>query len=155
MNRFRLLAIALLAFAFLAVIPSPAGAHEPMVLLASGARTSAGSSALLDVAAWRNFTVFVRVSSGSGTVTTFRVWLEGTSEGTLWQEIPCYSVLKTGATAPGAASAAQRDIVNETALVTSAQYSAICEVYTSSIRVAWNIVGSTPSETFAVWAAAK
>jgi len=48
-----------------------------------------------------------------------------------------------------------KDIVNETAVQTAAKYVATCEAYVSQVRAAWNIVGSTPSETFSVTAVVK
>jgi hypothetical protein len=38
---------------------------------------------------------------------------------------------------------------------TAAKYVATCEAYVSQVRAAWNIVGSTPSETFSVTAVVK
>lgn len=152
----RFLSTVLVVLALLCALPAPAGAHEPFTLLASGSRTNAGTGSSVDVGAWRHLHVFVRVTAGSGTVNPFRVWLEGSHDDSLWQEISCQNVLKAGAAAPGTAAATQRDIVNEVAVVSSAtQWSATCEIYTSKIRVAWNIAGSSPSETFAVFAAGK
>ncbi len=128
---------------------------EKFVLHALAAEVAAGQGAAVEVGSWRNLTATVRVTAGSGTVNPFRVWLEGSPDGTNWYELPCTTVLKAGAAAPGAAATDERDIVNETAVVTSASYVGKCELYVSQVRAAWNIAGTTPSETFEVLASGK
>jgi hypothetical protein len=116
---------------------------------------AAGQGTAVDVGAWRTLTVTVNVTAASGTVNPFRVWLETSPDGTNFFELPCRLVLKTAAAAPGAGSANQRDVVNETAVQTSAKYLALCDLTSSTVRAAWNIGGTTPSETFEVLATGK
>jgi hypothetical protein len=144
-----------LALAFVCLAAPPLTAAGEIVLKASGAQTGPSTGSLAEIGNYRYITVLVNVTAGSGTVTTFRVWLEGSIDnGANWYELPCYQMVKAGAAAPGA-SAAQRDIVNETSVQTAAKYVANCETYFSQVRAAWNIAGTTPSETFAVSAAVK
>jgi hypothetical protein len=145
----------LAALLVVVALAGPARAGDIFTLKASGAQTTAGTGSLVEVGPWRLMTVTVNVTAGSGTVNPFRVWIEVTPDGTTWFELPCRLVLKTGATAPGAAAANQRDIVNETAVQTSAKYVGVCDLTGPQIRAAWNIAGSSPSETFSVTASAK
>jgi len=150
----RLSALVLLAVLATFAAPAPAAAAEIVTLAASGARIAAGQGSAVDIGNWREITVLVNVTAGSGTVNPFRVWLEGSPDGTKWYELTCFQWVKTGAAAPGA-SAAQRDIVSEVAVVTSGKWSANCQTHLSLVRAAWNISGSTPSETFSVSASLK
>lgn len=148
-HRFR--SIALMAALALIVAAWPAAAGEYFTLKASGAQTGAAQGTATQIGNWRQLSVIVKVTAGSGTVNPFRVWVEATwDDGTTWIELPCEMALKTGATAPGTAAAAARDIVNETAVVTSATYIGLCRTLSTKVRAAWNIAGSTPSETFSV-----
>lgn len=156
MKLFRSIAIALLAvLAPLSVVP-PAVAAEVLTLAGTSARTAAGQGSSTIIGNYRRLNVWVNVTAGSGTVSVFRVWLEVApdSTGSVWHPVVCEKVVKNTATAPGA-GATQRDIVNETAVQTSATYSAMCEVYSDTVRIAWDIQGTTPSETFQVRTTAK
>ena len=126
--------------ALVALGAPPAAAADIVTLKVSGAQTAAGQGTITDIGAYRLITVLVTVTAGSGTVNPFRVWLEGSPDGTNFYELPCYQWVKTGAAAPGA-SAAQRDIVNEVAVVTSGKWAANCETRLSIVRAAWNIAG--------------
>lgn len=138
----------------LVLFVSPALASQRLTLKTLGAETSAGQGSSAELGNRKYVSVTVRVTAGVATVTVFRVWIEGTVDGTNWFELPCGLVLKTGAAAPGTA-ASQRDIVNETSVQTSAAYIGQCELSVTTIRAAWNITGTTPSETFEVLAIAK
>jgi hypothetical protein len=155
-TRLRRLSSAALLLALASLAAPPASAADTIVLKASGAQVAAGQGSLTEVGGYRFITVLVNVTAGSGTVNPFEVWIEGSVDnGTNWYQLACQNVMKAGATAPGTAAASQRDIVNEVAVVTSAKYVATCEVYVSQVRAAWNISGSTPSETFSVTAVVK
>lgn len=149
MKRFLILVLALL------LLTCPALAGEKVTLAASAARTAAGTGTAVEIGNYRNLLVTVSVTAGSGTVNPFRVWVEASNDGTVFLEVPCKLVLKTGIAAPGAGTANQRDIVNEVAVQTSARYLGICEVGAPTVRAAWNIAGTTPSETFEVLATAN
>lgn len=144
------LAVVLLALALVVSLAPPAAAGEFFTLASSAARTAPGNGTATVTGNWRQFAIYVNVTAGSGTVGTFRVWLEATADGTNWVEVPCEMAVKTGAAAPGTAAAAARDIVNETAVQTAAKYTALCRTITNQVRIAWNIAGTTPSETFSV-----
>lgn len=123
-----------------------------ITLKASGAETTTGQGTSINIGNRQRASVAVNVSAGSGTVSAFRVWLEGTYDGTNWHELICDKLLKSGAAAPGAATLNQRDIVNETSVQTAAKYYAEIPVGVQDIRAAWLITGTTPSETFNVLA---
>ncbi len=114
------------------------------------AETGPDVGAAVDIGNRRELTAVVRVAAGSGTVNPFRVWIEGTVDGTNFFEIPCKRILKDGIAAPGAAGTDERDIVSEVAVLTSGVFFALLELNVSKIRAAWNIAGTTPSETFEV-----
>jgi hypothetical protein len=155
-TRLRRLSSAVLLLALAVLAAPPAAAADSFVLKASGAQIAAGQGSLVDLGGYRFITVLVNVTAGSGTVNPFEVWLEGTVDnGVNWYQLACQNVVKASATAPGTAAASQRDIVNEVAVVTAAKYVATCELYVSQVRAAWNISGSTPSETFSVTAVVK
>jgi hypothetical protein len=155
MRRFTLLRLAAVVAVLVFLLPAPASAHTSLVLKASGAQTTAGNGSAVEIGSFRRATIYVNVTAGSGTVNPFRVWIEGSPDGTNWYELPCDLILKAGTAAPGAGAVNQRDIVNEAALVTSQKYVANCEIFTSTIRAAWNIAGATPSETFDITMAGK
>jgi hypothetical protein len=156
MKRFRGTAFVLLALLLPIFAAPPAVADETFNLKSSGAQTGNGIGSTTDIGNWRRLTVTVSVTAGSGTVNPFRVWVESSPDGSIWYEIACEKVIKGGAAAPGSApSTPQRDIVNETAVVTTATYSAMCEVYSRLVRTSWAIAGTTPSETFFVRATGK
>jgi len=125
------------------------------ILKALGAETTAGQGSTISIGNADQVEVTVRVTAGSGTVTTFRVYLEESNDGTNWFEVAMDLVMKGGLAAPGAATPNQRDIVNETAVQTSAKYVGKAMGMAPAIRAAWAIAGTTPSETFEVLAEAK
>jgi len=140
----------------LLLVPAPgAQAAEISTLRALAAATAAGQGSAVEIGAWRELGVAVRVTAGSGTVTVFRVYLEGTFDGTNWFELPCLLVLKGGAAAPGALTLNQRDVVNEALAITSAKYAGVCRTPVSTVRAAWDVAGTTPSETFEVLVSGK
>jgi len=118
-----------LLLAFLALLSMPAFAGEILTLSGSSAKIAPGSGPAAQLGNLRNVGVVVNVTAGSGTVSTFRAWIEQSVDGITFAETACDLVLKGGATPPGSGrSAPRRDIVNEAALVTSAIYSATCAV---------------------------
>ena len=123
---------------------------DNFTLLAQAAKVGPGNGVAVEIGNRRKLTAVVRIAAGSGTVTEFQVWIEGNLDGTNWVEIPCTRVIKSGIVAPGAASINQRDIVDETTLITADIYFGLLESHFSTIRTSWNIVGTTPSETFEV-----
>jgi hypothetical protein len=155
MRHLKRFATAFLLLAALLCISAPPALADVFTLQGTQAQTTSGNGTTTDIGNWRHLHVLVRVTAGSGTVNPFRIWLEGSPDnGNTWFEVPCALVVKGGATAPGT-SASQRDIVNEVAVVTSATYLGTCDVFTQWVRAAWNIAGTTPSETFQVRAATK
>ena len=120
----------------------------PLHALAEESGPAFGSS--VEIGNLRKFMVGVRVTAGSGTVNPFRVWLEGTMDGTNFFEIPLVRALKAGIAAPGAATTDERDIVNEAAVVTSEEYVAVYEANVSTVRARWDLQGTVPRETFEV-----
>jgi hypothetical protein len=148
-KRFLILVLALL------LLTCPALAGEKFTLAASAARTAAGTGTAVEVGNLRNLFVSVSVTAGSGTVNPFRVWLEASNDGTVFLEVPCKLVMETAIAAPGAGTANQRDLLSKVAVLTTGKFIGFCEVWAPTIRAAWNIAGTTPSETFEVLAYAK
>lgn len=133
-------------------LASPALADGRLTLQALGAQTTAGNGAGIDVGLARTFFAVVRVTAGSGTVTTFDVWLECSIDGTNFTECAVDDRVKATTTGAGPHTDNVIKVVAETAVTTSAVYSAKVSPDTAVqvIRARWNIVGTTPSETFEV-----
>jgi len=128
--------------------------HRNFTLQASAAQTAAGNGTGVDVTACLTPAtgqgyVFVQapVTAGSGTVTTFKVWLEVSGDGTNWSALPCWSTLTITGTAP---TANTHLVINETAVQTSGSGSGFCSLPLGNVRARWNVAGTTPSETFSV-----
>ena len=65
----------------LAILTQPALAGSSrLTLLESAAQTASGNGASIPVAGISELAVFVRVTAGSGTLTAFSVWIEGSSD---------------------------------------------------------------------------
>ncbi|KKL51459.1 hypothetical protein LCGC14_2295260, partial [marine sediment metagenome] len=67
---------------------------ETFTLHALAAETGPAFGTPVEIGNVRKFMVGVRVTAGSGTVNPFRVWLEGTMDGTNFFEIPHKRALK-------------------------------------------------------------
>lgn len=124
-------------------------------LAASAARTAPGSGNTIDVSSCRTLFALVDVTTGSGTVTTFKAYLEGSSDGGVtWGGLQCWHQSKRVASGPtvtflATAGSGEGLIVNETAVVSVATtFGAACDVTTDTVRLGWEIAGTTPSETF-------
>jgi hypothetical protein len=124
-------------------------------LIASGARTAAGQGTTVDVTSCHRLFVLVSVTAGSGTVNPFKVYLEGTTDGGItWSGLHCARQSKRVTAAPtttfiATGGAGDGLIVNEAAVVSAATtYAASCDVNTDTVRLGWEIAGTTPSETF-------
>lgn len=156
LKRSRALTALTLLLALLVELAPPAHAENVRkTLLASGAQTAAGQGGTIDVSACRIVYPFVSVTAGSGTVTTFKVYLEGSPDGGLtWSGLHCWHQSKRVTTGPvttflATAGSGEGLIVNETAVVSSATtYAGSCDVTTDTVRLGWEISGTTPSETF-------
>jgi hypothetical protein len=143
-------------FLALVLLAAPAAiGGEALTLAGSAARTAPGFGSAIDVGNLRQVFVVVNVTAGSGTVSSFRAWIESSVDGTTFAEVVCDLIVKAGAAPPGSVPSARRDIVNEAAVVTSAIYSATCAVSGRQIRARWDVTGTTPSETFSVMAFVK
>jgi len=148
--------LALAAIATLWIAPDPASADNLRQNLAtSAARTANGTGSNVDTTRCNEIFVIVNVTAGSGTVSTFKAYLEASTDGgTTWSGLHCPRQSKRVASGPTTtflATGGTGDglIVNETAVVSAATtYSAACRVGTDTVRLAWEISGTTPSETF-------
>ena len=136
------------------VADAQAANNRNVTVQASGAQTVPATGTTADVSACllpgtNTGYVMVQVitTAGSGTVGTYKVWLEGSGDGTNWAAIPCWSTLSATATTP---TASTHLIMNETAVVTSGTAVGFCSLPVSTVRTRWNIAGTTPSETFSV-----
>lgn len=128
-------------------------------LLASAAQTASFVGGAIDVAGIKEMEVFVELTAGSGTLTEFTLFLEGSSDdGTTWFELVADNVLKnTGTAADPTVTSAKRNIITEGGIVTTltkwiAQYTR----FPDKIRVRVIITPTaSPSETFSVKAVGK
>jgi len=133
----------------------PLLAADKITLHALGAETAAGTGTAEDLGNYRHVTLFARVTAGSGTVTTFNVWTECSGDGTAFTE--CALDDRVEATTTGAGPFTDNTIllIAETAVTTSGTYSGRLTATVQAVRARWNIVGTTPSETFEVIAILK
>ncbi len=149
---------ALLVVLLLAALPCLAGT-ERIELLASAAQTTSGNGASIDIPGYRELLVTVNLTAGSGTLSAFSVYLEASDDGgSTWYELVAETVLKNTATAGDpTVNSAKRNIVTETAIVSSAtKWTAVYRTFGEKVRARWLITPtSTPSETFAVKAIGK
>jgi len=151
----RILALHCLLLAILTFLAPPVLGGEKLVLEALGAHTAPGTGTAVDLGNWRNCSVQVRVTAGSGTVNPFDVWLECSADGTNWTECAVDDRVKATTTGAGPFTDNVIKVVAEVAVVTSAVYSARLTTVPQAVRARWNIAGTTPSETFEVVAIPK
>ena len=90
-----------------------------------------------------------------GTVTTFDLWIECSLDGTNFTECALDDRVEATTTGAGPFTDNTIKLVAETAVTTSAVYSARITSLSLVIRARWNIAGTTPSETFEVVAYPK
>ena len=148
-------ALAGLLAAILLSLASPCLASENFTLHALAARTAAGTGAAIDIGNWRNLTVHARVTAGSGTVNPFDVWIECSADGTNWTECALDDRVKATTTGAGPFTDNTIKLIAEVAVTTAAVYSGRLSAVPQWVRARWNIVGTTPSETFEVVATGK
>ncbi len=122
----------------------------------SAAIITAGSSATFDMSNYKAVEMIVSVTTGGLTVTTFRVWPQGSGDaGLTWVDLPVTNVAKSVlggvfAGTAGVATAIASSLCNEAGNVTGTTTYIGSVVALPLMRVAWNIVGTSPSETFSV-----
>ncbi len=138
-------AVLLLALSLLAV---PARAGEKITLHALGAETGPNTGTAFNLGNFRQTWVFARVTAGSGTVTTFDVWIECSADGTNFTECALDDRVEGTTTGAGPFTDNTIKLVAETAVTTSGTYSGRLSASPQWIRARWNIAGTTPSETF-------
>jgi hypothetical protein len=125
-------------------------------LVSSTAFTTAGNSANLDAGGYASLQAVVVCSTGTGSL--FRLWMQGSYDGgTNWYALPLTNIGKVCTAALG---------LNETNVIfTSNAMSIIAEAgpFTATtifvaavnappplVRAAWNINGTSPSQTFGI-----
>lgn len=128
-------------------------------LLPLQAYTVSGVGAAIDVQGYQEMVVTVHVTTGSGTLSAFSVYLEGSDDdGTTWYELEVDTVVKaSGAAADVTPSVQKRNIVTESAIVTAdTKWSAQYRNFPDKVRARWIITPTAaPSETFGVKAVAR
>lgn len=133
----------------------PATQHV-FTLVASAAFTTQGISSTLDAGGYGSLTAVVTHSTGTGT--QFRVWLQGSLDnGSTWFPLPATNVFKTIAAAAGLNETTSTFTANQASLVNEAGPFTATTIFVGSInnppplvRAAWNINGTTPSQTFGI-----
>ena len=152
----RIAPLAALAAAIALALASPVMAQEKITLHALGAKGAGNATgAAINIGLSRNLAVQARVTAGSGTVTTFDVWVECSLDGTNFGECALDDRVEATTTGAGPFTDNTIKLVAETAVTTSAVYSARITSLSLVIRARWNIAGTTPSETFEVVAYPK
>jgi len=145
---------AMLLLAALALF-APAAQADPnkaIVVLASAAQGGSGSSTVLgggaDISACvgRTAMVYVPVTAGSGTVSTFRVRLQVSPDGVTWGDVFCIGTVSAG----GTATANTNNIMNEAVVTATGTAAAQCYIPLGNARASWVVNGTTPNETFSV-----
>jgi hypothetical protein len=149
MRKFRAL---LLSIVLLVLLASPAPAAEILTLHALLARTGPGTGPAIDLGNYRNVTIHARVTAGSGTVNPFDVWIECSADAVNFTECAIDDRVKGTTTGAGTFTDNTVKLIAEVAVITSGTWSAKLTTPVQSIRARWNIVGTTPSETFEVLA---
>lgn len=129
-------------------------------LLPLQAYTVGAAGGAIDVAGLKELWVTVRLTTGSGTLGNFSVYLEGTDdEGTTWYELVADTVLKNnGAADDPTTNVDKRNIVdNETTIITTeTKWTAQYTRFPDKVRARWILSGgASPSETFGVKAVGK
>lgn len=133
-------------------------------LVASAARTTQGVSGsqpgaagVLDCDGYAALSALVAVTTGGLTVTKLRVWLEGTLDfGVTWFPLVHTNVMKVfglGTLTPAAGNLTNNSasLVSEAGNVTgTTAYFGCVNNPPPHVRVAWDITGTSPSETFSV-----
>lgn len=133
-------------------------------LVASAARTSQGVSGtvpgaagVLDCDGYAAVSALVSVTSGGLTVTSFRVWLQGSVDfGVTWFGLVHTNVMKIAnlsnlTAAAGNLTGNSPSLVSETTNITGpVGYFGSINNPPPLVRVAWEINGTSPSETFSV-----
>jgi hypothetical protein len=126
-------------------------------LLASAAQTASMVGGIINTAGIKEMEIFVDLTAGSGTLSKFSVFLEGTSDdGTTWFELLYDTSVKNSSGAVPAdeptVTTNKRNIVGESAIVTVAtKWTAQYTRFPDNVRVRVIITPTaTPSETFSV-----
>ena len=145
----------ILAVFALAAFALPAPAAETLTLHALLARTGPGTGPAVDLGNYRSVTLHARVTTGSGTVNPFDVWIECSADGVNFTECALDDRVKGTTTGAGTFTDNTIKLIAEVAVITSGTWSAKLSTPPQAIRARWNIVGSTPSETFEVLAVGK
>lgn len=147
------------ALVALAILCAPAWADKTVNLHPSAAETTTANGPLtFDTSGYSYMKCGMSITAGSGTVTGFSLWTQGSFDnGATWFDLLTDAGLTTAAGTAGTAttatySAPRREIYVATAVQTSVQAIARFQAYVPPlIRASWAITGTTPSETFALW----
>lgn len=128
-------------------------------LFPSQAVTASVVGATIDVSGIKEMEVFPRITAGSGTLSALSLYLEGSDDGgTTFYELVADTVLKnTGLAADPTVNSAKRNIITETAIVTSeTKWTAQYTRFPDKVRVRIIITPTAaPSETVGVKAVGK
>ncbi len=126
----------------------PAGAVEKVPLHALQAETAPGTGPGVDLGNYSTVTFFARVTATSGTVTTFDLWTECSADNANWAECAVDDRVKATSTGAGPHTDSTIKLIFETTGVSAVVYAARLTMFPQFVRARWNIVGTTPSETF-------
>jgi len=124
---------------------------ERIELQASVQQNASGNSGQFSIPTMVQAILGVDVTAGSGTISDFDVWLEGSDDGgTTWYELPCDLVMKSSGTGTANTVAAnQRNVVDSKTSTTAEKFVGIYKALPADVvRLRWILTGTTPTMTF-------
>ncbi|MCE5246649.1 MAG: hypothetical protein ABFD84_11245 [Candidatus Polarisedimenticolia bacterium] len=129
---------------------------SPMTLLASATQTGSASGATIPLNTVSMLDAILTVTATSGTITAFKLWLEGSVDGgTTWAPM-APDVTADASALTCAWTAATPFVVNVSAAPALQSWVArYKQTPCNAVRVRWTLTGTTPSVTFAVLACGK
>lgn len=128
----------------------PVLADRQQQLKPSAAETASATGATVSASGKSVALIVLDITAGSGTVTDFRVFIEGSVDGTIFAALPCDVLLDAAAADPGAGILNQRDIIDVATVTTTGTFYCKIKDPPSRIRAQWVVVGTSPSETFSI-----
>lgn len=115
---------------------------------ASAAYTTAGNSPAVTISTGTQMAVCVNITAGSGTITAFNLWMEGSVDsGATWFRILADQIDDNGSDQ----ATPRANIVNNKNTTTAGVWGANYDTLPAMmIRCRWTLTGTTPSLTFQV-----
>lgn len=119
-------------------------------LQGSAAQTGSSQGASKPIPTITMAAVLLDITAGSGTITDFTAWLQGSDDEEDWFDIVADQVMNsTAVAAGGTVTTNDRDIVDGKSTTTAEKFMAVYKhLPFKYVRFAWALAGTTPSLTF-------